>query len=60
MCSFQEKNVSSLLMWGNVLPLQTAPENFLIYCQILLHPNINFLISKQNKAPKINAEMVKQ
>ena len=40
--------------------LQTAHGNFLILCQIVLHPNINFLISKQNKATKTNPKMLKQ
>ena len=29
-------------------------------CQIILLPNINFLISKQNKTPKLDLKMVKQ
>ena len=37
----------------NILTLQTAHENFLILCQIVLLLNINFLITKQNKTPKI-------
>ena len=47
-------------MFGNVLTLQTAHGNFLMLCQMVLLPNINFLISKQNKTPKIDKEMVKQ
>ena len=27
---------------------------------MVLHPNINFLISKQNKTPKIDPKMLKQ
>ena len=42
MCSLQEKNVSSLSILGNVLTLQTAHGNFLVLCQMVLHPNINF------------------
>ena len=60
MCSFQERNVSSLSIWGNVLTLQTARRIFLILCQIVSHSNINFSISKQNKAPKIDPKMQKQ
>ena len=48
---FQEK-VSSLSMFRNVLTLQTAQGNFLMLCQMILLPNINFLISKQ-KTPKL-------
>ena len=32
----------------------------LILCQRVSHSNINFLISKQNKAPKIDPKMLKQ
>ena len=68
MCSFQERNVCSLskllcslfFAWGNVLTLQTAHRNFLILCQIVSHSNINFLISKQNKAPKTVPKILKQ
>ena len=60
MCNFQRKNVSSLSIWGNVLPLQAAHGDFLILCQMVLHPNITFLISKQNKAPKTDTKMLKQ
>ena len=47
-------------MFGNVHTLQTAHGNFLMVCQMVLLPNINFLISKQNKTPKIDPKMVKQ
>ena len=47
-------------MFGNVLTLQTAHGNFLMLCPMVLLPNINFLISKQNKIPKIDPKMVKQ
>ena len=44
--------------------LQTAYRNFsqklLILCQIVLHPNINFLFGKQNKTPKIDPKMLKK
>ena len=60
MFSFQEKNVSSLSIWGNVLTLQTAHGNFIILCHMFLHPNINFSITKQNKIPKIDPEIMKQ
>ena len=60
MCSFQERNVSSLSIWGNVLTLQTAHRNFLILCRAVSHSNINFLVSKQSKALKIDAKMLKQ
>ena len=48
MCSFQERNVSSLSIWGNVYTLQTAYRNFLILCQIVSHANINLLLHKQD------------
>ena len=54
MWSFQEKNISSLSVLGNALTLPTAYGKFLILCQIILFPNINFFISKQNKTPKID------
>ena len=38
MCSFQEKNISSLPICGNALTLQTAHGNFLILCQTVLLP----------------------
>ena len=60
MCSFKKKNFSSLSMFGNVLTLQTAHGNFLMLCPMVLLPNINLLISKQNKTPKIDPKMVKQ
>ena len=60
MCSFQEGNVSSLSISGSVRTIQAARRNFLILCQIVSHSNINFLISKQNKAPKIDPKMLKQ
>ena len=42
------------------ITLQTAHRNFLILCQTVLHPNITFLISKQNKRPKIYPKILKQ
>ena len=60
MSSFQEKNVSSLSICGNVFTLQTAHGNFLMFCELVLLPNINFLISKQNKTPKIDPKMLRQ
>ena len=59
MCSFQE-NFFFLSISGNALALQTAHGNFLMLCQMVLHPNINFLISKQNETPKIDPKMLKQ
>ena len=47
-------------MFGNVLTLKTAHGNFLMLCKIVLLPNINFLISKQNKPPKIDPLKLKQ
>ena len=47
-------------MFGNVLTLQTAHGNFLMFRQMVLLPNINFSISKQNKTPKIDPKMVMQ
>ena len=43
----------------NVLTLQTAHGNFLILGQTVLHPNINFLISTQNKTLKIDPKTLK-
>ena len=60
MRSFQERNVSSLSVRGDVLTLQNAHRNFLILCQIALHPNIYFLMSKQYKTPQIHSKMLKQ
>ena len=60
MCSFQERNFSSLSIRGNTITLQTAHRNFLILFQIFLHPNINFVISKQKNTPKIDPIMLKQ
>ena len=53
-CALFKKEMS---IWGNVLILHTAHRNFLILYQIVSHPNINFLISKQNKAPKVDPKM---
>ena len=50
MCSFQKL----------FLTLQTAHGNFLILFEMVLLPNINFLISKQNNAPKIDPKMLRQ
>ena len=47
-------------MFGNVFTHQTAHENFLLLCQMVLLPNNNFLISKQNKTLNIDPKMVKQ
>ena len=60
MFSFQEKNVSSLSIRENELTLQTANGNFLRLCQMILHPNINFLKSEQNKTLKIDPKILKQ
>ena len=60
MCTFEKKKVSSLSIFGNVLALQTAHGNFLMLCQMVLLPNINFLTSKQNKTPNIDPKMRKQ
>ena len=60
MSSFQERNVSSFSISGNVLILQTAHRNFLILCQIVLHPNFNFLLRKQIKRPKSDPKILKQ
>ena len=57
---FSRKKCFSLSIWGNVFTLQTALRNFLIICQIVSHTNINFLISKQNKKPNIDPNMLKQ
>ena len=47
-------------MFGNVLTPQTAHGNFLKLSQMVLLPNINFLISKKNKTPKIDPKAVNQ
>ena len=60
MCSFEKKKYSSFSMFGNVLTLQTAHGNFLKLSQMVLLPNINFLISKKNKTPKIDPKAVNQ
>ena len=39
---------------------KTAHGKLLILCQMVLLPNIFFLISKENKTPKIDREMLKQ
>ena len=59
-CAVFKKEMFLLCPWGNVLTLQTPHMNFLILCQIVLHPNISFLISKQNKAPKNDPKMLTQ
>ena len=56
----RKKNVSSLSICGNVITLQTAYGNFLMLCQMVLLRNIDFLISKQKKTPKIDPKMLKQ
>ena len=53
MCNFQEKNISSLFIRGNVFTFQIAHGNLLIFCQMVLHPNINFLISKKTRHQKL-------
>ena len=49
MCSYQEKK----WLFFVVLKLQTAIGNFPMFYQIVLLSNITFLISKQNKTPKL-------
>ena len=49
MCSFQKKKEKKSV----VLTLQNAHGNFLVLCEMVLLPNIIFLISKQNKTPKL-------
>ena len=60
MCSFEKKKVSSFSMFRNVLTLYTAHGRFVMLCRMVLLPNINFLISKQNEIPKIAPTMLKQ
>ena len=60
LCSFQERNVSTLSIWENVFTLQTVHRNFLIIRQTVSSPHINFLIRKQNKVPKIDPKILKQ
>ena len=43
---------------GNVPTLQTAHGNFFILCQMVLLPNINFIISKQTKTLKVGPKNV--
>ena len=57
MSSFQKK--CPLFICGNVLRLQTAHGNFLMLCQMVLLPNIIFLISKQDKTPKVDLKLLK-
>ena len=57
---YQYAVFSSLSMWENVISLQIAHGKFLILCQMVLLSDINFLIIKQNKVPKIDPKMLKQ
>ena len=61
MCSFQEKMFLLCFVhmrkWPHTL---NTHGNFLILCQRALLPNINYLISKRNKTPKIDSKMLKQ
>ena len=41
-CSFQEKSVSSLSIWGNFHTLQTTLGNFLILCQMVYFRILTF------------------
>ena len=59
MCVFEEKMMFLFFHMRNVPSLQTGHGNFLILCQMVLLPNINFLISKQNKTPKTDPKNVK-
>ena len=56
MSSFQEKMTLFFCPYEEMsLPtLQTAHGNFQLHCQMVLLPNIHFLISKQNKTLKID------
>ena len=47
-------------MFGNVLTLETTLGSFLMLCQMVLLPNINFLISKPKKKKKFDPKTVKQ
>ena len=53
LCSFQERNASTLSIWENVLTLQTVHRNFLIIRQTVSSPYINFLIRKQKRYQKL-------
>ena len=57
-CAVFKKKNYSLSIWGNVLALQTLHGNFLMFCQMVFISNNNFLISKQNKALKIDTKML--
>ena len=56
MCCFQEK---MFLICPYVLILRTAHGHLFMLCQTVLLPNINFLISKQNKTQKSDPKMLK-
>ena len=47
-------------MFRNVRTPSTAHGSFLMFYQMVLLPNINSLIGKQNKTPKIDQKMLKQ
>ena len=49
-----------ILKKGNAFTLETALGNFFILFHMVLLANINFLIGKQNKIPKIDPKMLKQ
>ena len=60
MCSFQE-NMFLLCPYEEISSnFETAHGNFLIFCELVFLPNINFLISKQDKTKKIDPNMLKQ
>ena len=60
MCSFQEKKHFFFVYNMTKCPHTSKPhmETFLILCQMVLF--LNFLISKQNKTPKIDPKILKQ
>ena len=49
-----------MFIWGNAFTLQAAHENFLILCQTVLLPDVNFLIIKQNKKSKTDPKILRQ
>ena len=56
MCSFQEMFL--LCPYEEIYSHFKLLINFLILCQIVLHPNINFLTSKQNLTPNIYPKII--
>ena len=58
-CQVFKKEMFFLCPYEEMYSHLTAHRNFLTLCRIMSHPNINFLINKQNKAPEIDPKMLK-